>query len=119
MKKNRRDEDSVTLPNKQHRYLRCRESPRNPWYGSIGSSCILQFDSNEKQADYQKKLRKPTKRIPLSSPYLLLSEDNTCYKVDTRPNSPTFTRVQLDPPLPPSSIINLPLLGDQITPQLQ
>ena len=33
----RRDENSVTLLSKQHRYLRCREPPSKSWYGSIGS----------------------------------------------------------------------------------
>lgn len=91
----RRDEDSVTLLSKKHGYLRRREPPRNPWYGSIRSGYVLQFDSNGKPAGYKKEtqIRKSTTRIPLSSPYLLLTENNTCYKVDTRPRSPTFTKV--------------------------
>ena len=113
----RRDKKSVTLISKQHRYLRCREPPRKPWHGSIGSGYILLFDPNGKPAGYKKEpeKRKPSKRIPVSSPYLLLTENNTCDTVDTIPSSPTFTEVKLDPPLPLSSIITLPSLNDTTT----
>ena len=111
----RRDENFVTLISKQHRYLRCKEPPRKPWHGSIGSGYILLFDPNGKPASYEKEPEK-RKRIPLSSPYLLLTENSTCYSVDTRPSSLTFTEVRLDPPLPPSSIITLPSLHDITTP---
>ena len=114
----RRDENSVTLISKQHRYLRCREPPRKFWHGSIGSGYILIFDPSGKPAGYEKELeiRKLSKRIPVSSPYLLLTENNMCYTVDTRISSPTFTEVKLDPPLPPSSIITLLSLNDTTTP---
>ena len=114
----RRDENFVTLISKQHRYLRCREPSRKPWHRSIGSGYIFLFDPNGKPAGYKKepKIRTPSKRILVSSPYLLLTENNTCYTVDTRTSSPTFTEATLDPPLPPPSIITLPPLNDTTTP---
>ena len=48
----RRQEVSVKLLRKKHLYLRCRESPRKPWYGSVGSRHILHFDLNGKRAGY-------------------------------------------------------------------
>ena len=49
----RRKEGTVTFLSKKHQYLRCRDPPRKPWYGSIGSGHILQFDSNGKPAGYK------------------------------------------------------------------
>ena len=50
----RRQAGFVKLLRKKHLYLRCRDSPRKPWYGSVGSGHILHFDLNGKPAGYTK-----------------------------------------------------------------
>ena len=114
----RRQEVSVKLLRKKHLYLRCRESPRKPWYGSVGSGHILHFDLNGKPAGYTKEnnttatqqlwltkgtpQHKPSKRIPPSGPLLLLSEDNQIFfKVSNTSTTPVFTEIPLNPPIPP------------------
>ena len=110
----RRQEVSVKLLRKKHLYLRCRESPRKPWYGSVGSGHILHFDLNGKPAGYTKEYNitatqqlwftkgipqhKPSKRIPPSGPLVLLSEDNqSLYKVSNTSTTPVFTEIPITP----------------------
>ena len=119
----RQQEVSVKLLRKKHLYLRCRESPRKPWYGSVGSGHILQFDLNGEPAGYKQEdnttatqqlwftkvapKHKPSRRIPPSGPLLLLSEDNqTFYKVSNTSTTPTFTQIPLNPPILPPKRIN-------------
>ena len=110
----RRQEVSVKLLREKHRYLHCRESPRKPWYGSVGSGHILHFDLNGKLAGYTKEYNttatqqlrftkgtphhKPSKRIPPSGPLVLLSEDNqSLYKVSNTSTTPVFTEIPITP----------------------
>jgi len=119
----RRQEVSVKLLRKKHLYLRCRESARKPWYGSVGYGHILHFDLNGKPAGYTKEnnttatqqlwftkgtpQHKPSKRIPPSGPLLLLSEDNqTFFKVSNTSTTPVFTEIPLNPPIQPPKRIN-------------
>ena len=114
----RRQASSVTFLRKKHLYLRCRDSPRKPWYGSVGSGNILHFDLNGKPAGYSKEenttstqklwfntrtpFRKPWKRIPPSGPFLLLSEDNkSLYKVSNTSTTPVFTEIPIQHPISP------------------
>ena len=49
---------------------------------------------------------KPSKRIPPSGPFLLLSEDNkSLYKVSNTSTTPVFTEIPLKHPLPPPKYI--------------
>ena len=114
----RRQAGSVKLLRKKHLYLRCRESPRKPWYGSVGSGHILHFDLNGKPAGYTKEenttstqklwfntrtpFRKPSKRIPPSGPFLILSEDNkSLYRVSNTSTTPVFTEIPIQHPISP------------------
>ena len=85
----RRKEGTVTFLSKKHQYLRCRDPPRKPWYGSIGSGHILQFDSNGKPAGYkQEENSTATQQLwwnaNQSEEYLLLVLIY-CYQKITRP----------------------------------
>ena len=45
----RRQEVSVKFLRKKHLYLRCRESPRKPWYGSVGSGLVTSKKKTQRQ----------------------------------------------------------------------